>query len=77
MKKKSIINLIRYHAENNDPGFRADADTNRAYAIKTLDMQWAAIESAISSLTARGFLLSDAPAEELHETKKKAKAHIA
>lgn len=59
-----------------DPGFRADADTNRAYAIKTLDMQWAAIESAISSLTARGFLLSDAPAEELHETKKKAKASV-
>ena len=25
MKKKSILNLIRYHAENNDPGFRAEA----------------------------------------------------
>ena len=59
-----------------DPGFRADTDSNRAYAIRTLDMQWAAIEAAISSLTARGFLLSDAPAEELHETKKKAKASV-
>lgn len=25
MKKKSILNLIRFHAENNDPGFRAEA----------------------------------------------------
>lgn len=59
-----------------DEGFRADTDSNRAYAIKTLDMQWAAIETALSSLAARGFLLSDQPAEELHETKKKAKASV-
>lgn len=25
MKKKNIINLIRYHAENNEPGFRSEA----------------------------------------------------
>lgn len=25
MKKMSILNLIRYHVENNDPGFRAEA----------------------------------------------------
>lgn len=25
MKKQTILNLIRYHAENNDPGFRAEA----------------------------------------------------
>ena len=25
MKKKNIINLIRYHAENNEPGFRGEA----------------------------------------------------
>ena len=25
MKKKSILNLIRFHAEHNDPGFRAEA----------------------------------------------------
>ena len=59
-----------------DSGFRADTDSNRAYAIKTLDMQWAAIETAISSLSARGFLLSDTPGEELHETKKKSKASV-
>ena len=60
-----------------DAGFRADTDSNRAYAIKTLDMQWAAIETAISSLTSRGFLLSDTPAEELPDTKaKKTKASV-
>ncbi len=60
-----------------DAGFRADTDSNRAYAIKTLDMQWAAIEEAITSLTSRGFLKSDQPAEELHETKaKKTKASV-
>ena len=25
MKKKSVINLIKYHAENNDAGFRSEA----------------------------------------------------
>ena len=25
MKKRSILNLIRYHVENNDPGFRTEA----------------------------------------------------
>lgn len=65
-----------------DAGFRADTEDNRAHVIKTLDMQWAAIEEAISSLTARGFLLSDAPvqdapAEEQTEGKtKKSKASV-
>lgn len=25
MKKKSVINLIKYYAENNDAGFRSEA----------------------------------------------------
>ena len=25
MKKKSVINLIKYHVENNDAGFRSEA----------------------------------------------------
>ena len=25
MKKKSVINLIKYHAESNDAGFRSEA----------------------------------------------------
>ena len=69
------LKVLLYICSERD--FRADTDANRAYAIKTLDMQWAAIEAAISSLTARGFLLSDMPAEEVPETKaKKAKASV-
>ena len=56
-----------------DPSFRADTDSNRAYAIKTLDMQWAAIEEAVASLTARGFFVSDDPAEQQPEKDTKAK----
>ena len=56
-----------------DPAFRADTDSNRAYAIKTLDMQWAAIEEATASLTSRGFFVSDDKTASQPETDTKAK----
>ena len=39
-----------------DAGFRADTESDRAKAIKTLDMQWAAIEKSISALSAFGII---------------------
>ena len=39
-----------------DPGFRADTEYDRAKAIKTLDMQWASIEKALSVLSALGVI---------------------
>ena len=42
-----------------EPSFRHDTDAGKAHAIKTLDMQWAAIEAAIGSLAGRGIISSD------------------
>ena len=39
-----------------DAGFRADTESDRAKAIKTLDMQWAAIEKSVSALSAFGII---------------------
>jgi DnaD/phage-associated family protein len=60
-----------------EPGFRADTESGKAYAIKTLDMQWAEIEHALSSLTARGIITSGLEGVSDHEQKpKKAKASV-
>ena len=60
-----------------EPGFRADTESGKAYAIKTLDMQWAEIEAALSSLTARGIISSDYDGNAELETKpKKTKASV-
>ena len=49
MKKKSIINLIRYHAENNDPGFRAEAYEIAKEFDQTGDFQLATYIMALLS----------------------------
>ena len=49
MKKKSIINLIRYHAENNDPGFRAEAYEIAREFDQTGDSQLASYIMALLS----------------------------
>ncbi len=60
-----------------EPGFRGDTESGKAYAIKTLDMQWAEIEHALSSLTARGVITSGLEGVAEHEQKpKKAKASV-
>ncbi|MBO4423066.1 MAG: DnaD domain protein [Clostridia bacterium] len=41
------------------PDFRADTESGKAHAIKSLDMQWAAIESAVASLGSRGIISTD------------------
>lgn len=56
-----------------DPSFREDTDSRKANAIKTLDMQWAAIEKALSSLSSYGILRSDeveAEDQPQHKAKK-------
>ncbi len=59
-----------------EPGFRADTESGRAYAIKTLDMQWAEIEHALSSLTARGIIKSGIEGAEIESKPKKIKASV-
>ncbi len=41
MKKKNILNLIKYHAENNDPAFRTEAYEIASYFDKTGNPQLA------------------------------------
>ena len=59
-----------------EPGFRADTESGKAYAIKTLDMQWVEIEHALSSLTARGIIKSDLEGAEIEAKPKKIKASV-
>ena len=61
-----------------DPEFRADTESDRAKAIKTLDMQWAAIEKAISALAALGVIETPESAvlPELEIKDKKTKASV-
>ena len=60
-----------------EPSFRADTDAGRAYAIKTLDLQWAEIEEAISSLSAHGVISADIPADAaVREARPKKKASV-
>ena len=53
-----------------EPAFRADTDADKAHAIKTLDMQWAAIETALSGLSVRGIISSDEMSAEVPAQKK-------
>lgn len=53
-----------------EPSFRADTDADKAHAIKTLDMQWAAIEAALNSLAGRGVITSDEVTGEQPQQKK-------
>lgn len=61
-----------------DPEFRADTEYDRAKAIKTLDMQWASIEKALSALSALGVIETpdSAPLPELEIKDKKTKASV-
>jgi len=54
-----------------EPDFRADTEANKAYAIKALDMQWAEIEAALSSLSSSGVINTDVPVEAAAEAKPK------
>ena len=47
MKKKSVINLIKYHAENNDAGFRSEAYEIARYFDQVGDYQLAEYRSSI------------------------------
>lgn len=49
MKKKSVINLIKYHAENNDAGFRSEAYEIARYFDQTGDYQLAEYIMALMS----------------------------
>lgn len=49
MKKKSVINLIKYHAENNDAGFRSEAYEIARYFDQTGDDQLAEYIMALMS----------------------------
>ena len=49
MKKKNIINLIKYHAENNDVGFRSEAYEIARYFDKVGDYQLAEYIMALMS----------------------------
>lgn len=53
-----------------EPAFRADTDADKAHAIKTLDMQWAAIETALSGLSVRGIISSDEMSADVPAQKK-------
>lgn len=57
-----------------EPAFRADTDANKAHAIKTLDMQWAAIENAIASLAGKGVIDSDEVSADQTSQKKPKKS---
>ena len=61
-----------------DPEFRADTESDRAKAIKTLDMQWASIEKALSALSALGVIETpdSAPLPGLEIKDKKTKASV-
>ncbi|MBO4869186.1 MAG: DnaD domain protein [Clostridia bacterium] len=61
-----------------EPSFRHDTDAGKAHAIKTLDMQWAAIEAAIGSLAGRGVISSDEVSAEgdVRPKAKKQKASV-
>ncbi len=39
IRKKNILNLIKYHAEKNDPGFRSEAYEIARYFDSTGDYQ--------------------------------------
>lgn len=49
MKKKSVINLIKYHAENNDAGFRSEAYEIARYFDQAGDYQLAEYIMALMS----------------------------
>ena len=49
MKKKNIIDLIKYHAENNDEAFRAEAYSIASYFDKIGDYQLAEYIMALMS----------------------------
>jgi SpoVK/Ycf46/Vps4 family AAA+-type ATPase len=49
MKKKSVINLIKYHAENNDAGFRSEAYEIARYFDQIGDYQLAEYIMALMS----------------------------
>ena len=49
MKKKSVINLIKYHAENNEAGFRSEAYEIARYFDKVGDYQLAEYIIALMS----------------------------
>lgn len=49
MKKKSVINLIKYHAENNDAGFRSEAYEIAKYFDQLGDYQLAEYIMALMS----------------------------
>lgn len=51
MKKKSVINLIKYHAENNDAGFRSEAYEIARYFEQVGDYQLAEYIMALMSDT--------------------------
>lgn len=51
MKKKSVINLIKYHAENNDAGFRSEAYEIARYFEQVGDYQLAEYIMALMSNT--------------------------
>ena len=49
MKKKSVINLIKYYAENNDAGFRSEAYEIARYFDQAGDYQLAEYIMALMS----------------------------
>ena len=49
MKKKNVINLIKYHAENNDSGFRSEAYEIARYFDQAGDYQLAEYIMALLS----------------------------
>ena len=49
MKKKCVINLIKYHAENNDAGFRSEAYEIARYFDEVGDYQLAEYIMALMS----------------------------